>query len=86
MLGKPSLPDMLGAAVWKLDPVLKKVAGNPKDGLVDAFASFLHLRVARFFLSLGKATNRDPIVFLSTENLATEAQGLSTRHHCQTLK
>ena len=39
VLDLTGLLDVIGAAVWKLDPIGKKVVGNPEDCFVDAFTT-----------------------------------------------
>lgn len=85
VLDKTRLLDMIRAAVRKLDPVLEQVRCHPEHSLIDTFAARLHGRILRVLLGLGQAADSNPVVGLRAENLTTEAESVSSRHHCQAL-
>ena len=86
VLNQASLLDVLRSAVWELSPVVEKVVSHPEDELVDAFTATLNVGVLGVLLSHGKSADSDPVVFLGSEDLAAEAESLSTAHDSQALK
>ena len=86
VLDETCLLDVLGAAVWKLDPIIQQVVGDPEDQLVHTFATSLNRSVLLVLFSSWESANSDPVVALRAEDLASEAERLSSTHDCQSLQ
>lgn len=62
MLDRLRSNDMVRVSVWKLDPVLKDVVGDPIHLLVDSFSSGLDLSGDFCLLVLKEFSLQDPVV------------------------
>ena len=65
--------DVLGSGVWQLDPVVERIIGDPVYKLVDTFAALFKALVCTELFSQQQFSAGNPVVFLGTEDLATEA-------------
>lgn len=73
MLDLAGLLDVIGAAVWQLDPIGEKVVSDPEDGLIDTFATSFDRGVLGILLGLLKPAHGNPVVALSAENFTSES-------------
>lgn len=85
VLDLTSLVNVFGLAVWKLDPIVQKVVGNPEDSLVDSLSTSLSVSILLILFSLRKSSNGNPVVAGGTKDLTGEADSLSTAHDCKSL-
>jgi len=78
VLDKSGALDVLGLAVWQLNPVVEQVVGDPVNKGVDTFTALLNRGVRAALLLLAQGTRSQPIVLLSAVHLTREANRLST--------
>ena len=45
VLDETSLFNVLGAAIWELNPIVQQIVCDPEDGFVDTFSTRFHARI-----------------------------------------